>query len=169
RSDIDAGPQGQLLAVLEEESFRLELLVRHMLELARPHRPELRQQPLGPIVKSVLEEVLAEAEADIRVEVSDFVERAAPSLELDAERFSLALSNVVRNAQQAMPHGGSLIIDGRLVSEGDRRYAALSIRDTGEGVPERIRHRLFEPFFTTRPSGAGMGLVVARRVLTEHG
>ncbi|HLT31526.1 MAG TPA: ATP-binding protein [Myxococcaceae bacterium] len=169
RSDTQQDPQGQLLTVMEEEAFRLELLVQHMLELARPHRPELRQQRLSPILEDVLKEVFDRDDGDIRVHVGAFLNEVAPPLELDAERLTLALANVIRNAKQAMPRGGDLYIDGFLSAEGEQRHLVLTLRDTGEGVPEGLIHRLFEPFFTTRSEGAGMGLVVARRVLTEHG
>lgn len=159
----------ELVSILEEETFRLEQLVRNLLELARPHRPELREQPLAPVVAAILEEGTRYAISPIQVHL-DGVLRASPMrLYLDEQRLSLALVNIVRNAVQAMYRGGELHVDGGQVDEEGASWAWLAIRDTGEGMTEATLARIFEPFFTTRSTGSGMGLVIAKRILMEHG
>ena len=76
-----------------------------------------------------------------------------------------ALTNLVLNAVEAMPTGGTLIIG---LAAGDR-WLTITISDTGPGVPPDIQRRMFEPFFTTKTRGTGLGLAVARRVVEEHG
>jgi len=169
RGEATGAKPMELVSILEEESFRLEQLVRNLLELARPHRPELREQPLAPVVASILDEGTRYAVSPIDVHL-DGVLRASPmQLYLDEQRLSLALLNVVRNAVQAMYRGGDLYVDAGEVEEDGTSWGWLSIRDTGEGIPDNIRHRIFEPFFTTRSTGSGMGLVIAQRILIEHG
>ena len=170
RRGAAAGADSQeLLTILEEESFRLEQLVRNMLELARPHRPELRIQPLGAVVEKVLAEAMREAPVPIRVHLSPDAFSSPLPLSVDAERLSLALAALLRNAVQAMPGGGELFIDAGLDASAPEEWSFLSIRDTGSGISPDVRHRIFEPFFTTRSTGSGMGLAIAKRVLAEHG
>jgi signal transduction histidine kinase len=140
-----------------------------MLELARPHRPELRVQSLGTVVEALLAESLRNAPTPVDVHLTPGALASALPLSVDAERLSLALAAVIRNAIQAMPGGGALHIDAGLDPVAPEHWSFLSIRDTGTGIPREVHQRIFEPFFTTRSTGSGMGLAIAKRVLAEHG
>ena len=159
----------ELLATLEEESFRLEQLVRNMLELARPHRPELRVQSLGTVVEALLAESLRNAPTPVGVHLTPGALASALPLSIDAERLSLALAAIIRNAVLAMPGGGDLYIDAGLDPAAPEHWSFLSIRDTGAGMTPEVQQRIFEPFFTTRSTGSGMGLAIAKRVMAEQG
>ena len=90
--------------------------------------------------------------------------RTSPAIEVDASQLELALLNVGLNARDAMPNGGALRIGARNVAPHERiaglegSYVALSVADTGTGIPEEIRGRVIEPFFTTKGIGKGSGL-----------
>jgi signal transduction histidine kinase len=84
---------------------------------------------------------------------------------LDVDMFKQALFNLIRNAQHAMPDGGELILTTR--REG--AFAVLDVVDTGCGIPVELRGRIFEPFFSTRPAGTGLGLPTVRKIVEAHG
>jgi signal transduction histidine kinase len=100
-------------------------------------------------------------------------------VKLDPAQFEQVLMNLVINARDAMPDGGVLSIETANV-ELDEHYARqhqavlpgayvmLAVHDTGAGIPDAIRERLFEPFCTTRAGGTGLGLAVARRIIDAH-
>jgi nitrogen-specific signal transduction histidine kinase/CheY-like chemotaxis protein len=95
----------------------------------------------------------------------------------DASQMGQAIDNILINAQQAMPNGGTITIAARnaAVGEGDARlmaagrYVRISVSDTGVGIPRELLGRIFEPFFSTRQKGSGLGLAVSHSVIQQHG
>jgi len=98
--------------------------------------------------------------------VESRVEGRAGAIHVDPTEFRRVLINLVSNALEAMPDGGELVV--RLGDEEDGRVR-LEIRDSGAGMAEEVRQRLFEPYFTTRSSGTGLGLAICKRVIDEMG
>ena len=88
-----------------------------------------------------------------------------PKVPLDAQLFKQALLNLILNAEHAMPDGGDLILKTR--REG--RCAVLDVIDTGVGMPEDVRARVFDAFYSTRPGGSGLGLPTTRKIIEAHG
>ncbi len=87
---------------------------------------------------------------------------------LDDRQLELAFANLFRNAVQAMNGRGALSVEVS-TEEGERqRWARVTIRDTGPGMPSEVKERLFEPFVTTRASGHGLGLAIVRKVVEKH-
>ena len=86
---------------------------------------------------------------------------------LDSDQIKQALFNLVRNALQAMPHGGRLGI--RLQWDEARSRVVLGISDNGTGIPKDHMSRLFDPYWTSKPEGTGLGLMIVHRIVTEHG
>jgi signal transduction histidine kinase len=118
----------------------------------------------GQLIDEVLELNHAWTE-DLGVKVS----RTGPGglVRVDPGLLRRVLINLVSNALEAMPEGGTLAVDARPV-EGNKRLQ-IDVRDSGSGVPEEVRARLFEPYFTTRTTGTGLGLAIAKRVIEEMG
>jgi PAS domain S-box-containing protein len=85
----------------------------------------------------------------------------APAIRANRSRLEQVLMNLAINARDAMPDGGDLVISTRLVQERGSPWLRVVVRDTGEGMPEEVRHHIFEPFFTTKPKGSGTGLGLA--------
>ena len=84
---------------------------------------------------------------------------------MDADRIAQVVYNIATNARDAMPHGGTFIVTTRQVEA----RIELAFADTGHGVPEELKDRIFEPFFTQdKREGAGLGLAIARRIVEEH-
>jgi signal transduction histidine kinase len=88
-----------------------------------------------------------------------------PKVPLDAQLFKQALLNLILNAEHAMPDGGDLMLKTRR----DGRWAVLEVIDTGVGMPEDVRARVFDAFYSTRPGGSGLGLPTTRKIIEAHG
>jgi signal transduction histidine kinase len=87
---------------------------------------------------------------------------------LDAQLLHLALSNLFINALQAMPQGGSLRVKLDREPRDGRFLARIAITDTGPGIPPEVMARIFEPFYTTKAKGTGLGLTIVRRIVDAH-
>ena len=160
--------------VIVSEVARLEELLTDLLDMARA-RP-LQRQPES--VNEIVEHAVLLAEADIR-SYNVTVERSfAPDMPLlcvDRARLLQALLNTIRNGVQAMSEGGTMQITTRLttqndeISEQEQEWLEIEIADTGSGIPARSLAQVFDPFFSTKVSGSGLGLPVTRRIIEDHG
>lgn len=153
----------ELAQVMVGEVERLNRVVSELLELTRPS--ELRLEPRNPV--ELLRHALVLVEADCRaagivVEVQAGSEDPVP---LDVDRMQQALLNVLLNAIQAMPGGGTLTAS--VVRPRDR--LEYRIRDTGTGIRPEDAARIFDPYFTTRGKGTGLGLPLVQKIVEAHG
>jgi signal transduction histidine kinase len=129
--------------------------------------PVCRTQDLNPIVENVVALEPFAARADIAL--SSELTPGLPSCELDADLLSRALQNLIRNALEAMPKGGKLIVRTSLGVDAASDRVIVSVEDEGEGMDPRQAERAFDEFFTTKPTGSGLGLSFVRRVARAHG
>jgi signal transduction histidine kinase len=160
------------------EIERVNRILEDILSVARPFQLKLSTQTMPDTIEGVLHRYQTSTENKaIRV-----VRRYAPSLppiQADRERLEQALTNLVLNAIEAMPTGGTLSIGlnpddhsppiGPLSPEGTYGWLIITISDTGPGIPLDAQQRIFDPFFTTKTRGTGLGLTVTQRVIEEHG
>ncbi len=157
-------PREPLVVKLEEQAFRVSRIVTNLMELARPAGFERRRCDLAAIVAAEVAKLAPEAARQgVRL-----ASRADGPAHLDGNEVQLELvtHNLLRNALQATPRGG-------LVEAAVRRAdgaVRLTVTDTGEGVPEELRERMFEPFVTTRQGrgGTGLGLAITRDIVRAH-
>jgi two-component system sensor histidine kinase HydH len=158
------GEVATLLDIMAEESNRLNRLVGDLLDYARPLSADLRDESLFPIVEDALSAARATApERDVRVEL--VVPRTLPPIAADARLLRQALLNLVANAIQATPDDGAVRIEA--VAE-TPTTARIDVIDAGEGFPPDALARLFQPFFTTKPTGTGLGLALVKRIVEAH-
>ncbi|HEX8436337.1 MASE1 domain-containing protein [Archangium sp.] len=157
----------ELLGVMGEEVTRLDQLVHGLLDFARPEEPQLLSQPLGSVVEGALDAALRSVPGSSQVRVTRAVELELHS-PVDAQLLHLALSNVFTNALQAMPQGGSLQVELRREVREGLALARLAITDSGPGIPPEVLARVFEPFYTTKAAGTGLGLPIVRRIIDAH-
>lgn len=149
--------------VVNEEVERLNRIVVDFLFAVRPMDTKLEDSDLSGIVHDLLEFVryeLEEAGIGIREELDDDL----PALEIDEKYLKQALLNIVKNAISAMPDGGTLTVSTQL--KGDT--VELRITDTGVGMSDEILNKIFEPYFTTKDFGSGIGLTLVYKVVKEH-
>ncbi len=151
------------LEVIESEIQRLDRVVQTLVDFSRPVELQLKEQDLRRVVSAVLMLASAELETrDVHVK-SDLPDRPVMA-KVDADLLKQALLNVVLNGAQAMAEGGTL--DVRLGEDG--RTALLSIHDQGSGIPEDVRDKIFDLYFTTKKDGSGIGLAMTYRIVELH-
>ena len=156
--------QRQSLQYILEEIERIDNIVKGLMDFARPTTLNLAEQPLVPALQAVLS--LMEANLthhQIRL-VLEFAPDL-PDLQFDSDKIKQAFMNVVLNAMEAMPQGGTLSVTTFKLEDG----ISIKVTDTGDGIPEADIEHLFEPFFSRKDKGTGLGLANVKRILEEHG
>ena len=156
--------QRQSLQYILEEIERIDNIVKGLMDFARPTTLNLAEQPLVPTLQAVLS--LMEANLthhQIRL-VLEFAPDL-PDLQFDSDKIKQAFMNVVLNAMEAMPQGGTLSVTTFKLEDG----ISIKVTDTGDGIPEADIEHLFEPFFSRKDKGTGLGLANVKRILEEHG
>jgi len=159
-----AEPLRENLRVARDEIARLDGIIQQFLRAVRPTRPELQRAGMNEVLVETL--TLLEREIhdrDILVE-REFAD-ALPKLLLDQAQLKQAFYNVIRNALQAMRAGGILRIRTEVAAE----QVVVSFTDTGHGISAEQIGRIFEPYYTTKSSGSGLGLMIVQRIVREHG
>jgi PAS domain S-box-containing protein len=156
-------PAHTLVGILAEEANRLNWLVDDLLDFARPTSPLLQPVPLGRLLQ---EEVRTATRGQSRVRVEWALEPDVPAVPVDERMMRRAFLNLALNAVQAMPQGGTLRVSARRCPEPPGAFVEFS--DTGPGIPPELRERLFQPFFTTKATGTGLGLTIVKRTLDAH-
>lgn len=167
-SDAPEGdPRRRDVEVIKAKLVQMDQIIERVLDVARA-----RDQQFAPVnVHEVIEDTLFLAQRRIAASSIELQRRlAAGSPQVMGDRIEIeqALLNLVLNACQAMPNGGKLTVATKMGISGVDPMMAIRIGDTGPGIePEKVE-QIFQPFFTTRREGTGMGLFVARRIITEH-
>jgi PAS domain S-box-containing protein len=151
------------LDVLRSELQRLQRIVENFLRFAKPSVPEIKPVDLVALVERVLGLVGFEAAND-GVRIETHLDPDLPSIPGDEGQLSQVVLNVMMNALQAMPEGGAITVTTR--RDGD--WAEVAVTDTGPGIADAILPHVFDPYFTTRPSGVGLGLAIAHRIVQGH-
>jgi signal transduction histidine kinase len=166
-------------SVVPRELERINGIVERLLELARPTRLNFAAVRLPALLERTVELYAQEMEARSVTVERDYA-RDLPVVWGDAEALYQALVNLARNALDAMPAGGRLILragwsdDDHVVRPGRRspvssRRVRVEIEDTGTGIPASDADRVFNPFFTTKDSGTGLGLALTHKIVEDHG
>ncbi|QRN99291.1 GAF domain-containing protein [Archangium violaceum] len=150
--------------MLEEEATRLDAMVRDLLDVVRPLEPRPRTLHAGELAQRTLQ-LFHERRQLGGVRVSLDEEPDLPMLQADETLLQLAMENLVRNAVQSSPPRGEVRMAVGRAPEGIR----ITVEDEGPGLAPADAQRVFEPFFTTRATGTGLGLAVVRRVVLAHG
>jgi PAS domain S-box-containing protein len=153
------------LAIIKEEIDRLNSIVQDFLFAVRPMSLNFSKENINEIIKEMIDFLkyeLTEAEIDIKLELDEKI----PGVVVDPKYLKQALLNLIKNSVEATESGGEIQIKTEEVADGD---VAVYIIDNGEGIPENIMNKIFEPYFTTRRSGTGLGLVIVYKILKELG
>ncbi|HTL56059.1 MAG TPA: ATP-binding protein [Candidatus Limnocylindrales bacterium] len=154
----------QYLGVAKGEVERLDYIVTQFLHAIRPAPPQLKPFLLNEVVLKTLE--LLRPELDNRgVQVRVRTARQLPLTPIDPNQVQQVLVNLIKNAMQAMTKGGILTVQTGEGPDG----VWVSIADTGGGIPQEQLNRIFEPFYTTKKKGSGLGLMIVQRIVRAHG
>ena len=152
------------LEVIEEEVLRINQIVDQFLRFAKPASPLFDKTDLIPIFEEVLPLLRPQIEKG-KIAVNKEFE-SLPPITVDREQIKQVILNLLLNAIQAMPGGGELTIGSRFSKDGF--WAELTIRDSGPGIPPGDMDKLFDPFFSTKDGGIGLGLSIAHRIIDQH-
>lgn len=159
-----AGKLEQYLNVAKGEISRLDYIVTQFLQAIRPASPQIKPTALNEVLVKTLQ--LLEPELENRgLQVRTRFNRSLPSAPLDPTQIQQVLVNLIKNAMQAMTRGGTLTLQTGEGAEG----VWFSVADTGGGIPQDQINRIFEPFYTTKKKGTGLGLMIVQRIVRAHG
>lgn len=153
----------------EKAIVRATDLTRQLLTFARGGEPIKKIIKLNGLLPETVSFVLQGSNVDCRFDIEDDL----GPVEVDAGQFAQVIHNLVLNAVQAMPQGGTLTVSAQNIAPSPSPNANLSVSislaDTGTGIPENILERIFDPYFTTKPQGNGLGLATCHSIIKKHG
>ena len=163
-------PSRRLVQKITEGVARLNRIVSSLLSYTRPLRLNTHDVDLSAVV----EEATAFFELDLNRKGGNVaIERSFPGqplgCKLDTEQFQQVILNLLLNAMQAMREGGTIQIEVFADDDPEDPHAILCVRDSGIGIDEAVREKLFTPFFTTKEDGTGLGLVTSKKIVEAHG
>ena len=155
---------GQSIKVARDEIGRLDSIVTQFLRAIRPSKPQLQPANINAIVEETLHFFGPEIEArDIVVESE--LRSDLPLVQIDRDQMKQAFYNIIKNSFEAMKRRGIL----RIRTDMDDSHVRVSFTDNGGGMSAEALSRVFEPYYTTKSSGSGLGLLIVRRIVREHG
>jgi signal transduction histidine kinase len=165
RQNISSGEsRSEDFKVIEEEIHRINEIVDQFLRFAKPAPPHLERTEVTSIFEEILQLLRPQMEK-LRISVEkDF--RSVPLITIDNEQMKQVILNLLMNSIQAMPEGGQFRLEGEVSKDG--QWVELSIRDSGVGIPPEDMDKLFDPFFSTKEGGIGLGLSIAHRIIDQH-
>jgi two-component system, sporulation sensor kinase E len=150
--------------IARTEIARLDSIVTQFLRAIRPTRPQLHPENINTVIEEAVRFFAPEIK-DRDIVVEQELRSDLPMLEVDRDQMKQAFYNVIKNSLEAMKHRGIL----RIRSDMDDTHVVIRFTDTGGGISAENLSRVFEPYFTTKPSGSGLGLLIVRRIVREHG
>ena len=159
-----AGRFEQYLAVAKGEITRLDYIVTQFLEAIRPSPPQLQSAQLNEVVRATCQLLRPELENRGLI-VEEQLSSTLPEAPFDPAQLKQVLVNLIKNSMQAMTRGGLLTLSTGTLADG----VWVSVADTGGGIPPEQLQRIGEPFYTTKKKGSGLGLMIVRRIIREHG
>jgi len=152
------------LGVAKGEINRLDYIITQFLQAIRPVPPQMQMASINDVVRETLELLRPEIGnrgINIEEELSEKVALAP----IDPAQIKQVLVNLCKNALQAMTRGGVLTLGTEARDDG----VCLVVKDTGGGIPQDLLNRIFEPFYTTKKKGSGLGLMIVQRIVRDHG
>jgi two-component system sensor histidine kinase HydH len=157
-------PNRKKLEIVLKETARLESLVKDMLDFGKPLQIEPAQENLNKLLVEAVEMSLPMAKV-ARVSVEAHPEPSLPVALMDAPKIKQVILNLLSNAIQASPEGEKVTV----YTSVEGNTVVLEVADSGSGIKEEDRERIFQPFFTTKKGGTGLGLAIVKKVLEAHG
>jgi len=171
RLDNESGHHHTLKRVLKEVD-RLNSFIKTFAAFARPAKPQIASHDIRKVIREVI--LFVKPEAEIKgVRFHERFDENLPHVLADSQKMRQIFLNLILNATQAMPGGGEITIDISLIKgnrndPAEKEQVAVTISDTGPGIPEELLPKIFEPFFTTKPKGIGLGLSIVHQLITEN-
>lgn len=165
-------PEGDvelMLNMVGEEADRLNRIVGDLMDFVRPYELVKKLSAVEPVIANAIDAAaLSVLNGNVKV-LTEFP-RELPAFPIDAHLLRQALINLIVNAAQSMPRGGTVLVhaETEVPPEGGRPWLVVRVRDEGVGLTEKASAKIFQPFFTTKATGTGLGLAVVKRIIDSH-
>jgi PAS domain S-box-containing protein len=167
KDESHLSPEGrQVLDVIKEETDHLAAIVNDFLQFARPKKPVLQPEDLNRLLRDVVKRHKEIGRKDIEW-VEEYDEQL-PEIAIDRHQIQQVITNLLVNGFDAMPNGGTFTVRTSLDNKSEEPKIRVSISDSGVGIPDEDFTRIFQPFYSTKEKGTGMGLAICRRIISEH-
>jgi signal transduction histidine kinase len=160
-------PRGAILGEVIEQVKRLDKTVNDLLFFGKPSLPELTWVDINTIITTTLK-FASQHSGGANIERKIELLPDLPPVYADDKQMQQVFLNIVLNAYQAMPSGGTLSITSSLTIRNDIEYVRVDISDTGSGIPPQILEKIFTPFYTTKAQGTGLGLPICNKLVKLH-
>jgi signal transduction histidine kinase len=155
-----------------KEVDRICGLINDLLSFARPSRPNVAEESMNDVVDGITRILETEAK-EKGVEITRDFGTKLPKIWIDREQMKQVFMNLILNAIQAMKDGGSFFISTRLTAKDEAthsgQFVQVEVRDTGVGISADNLDQIFDPFFTSKDEGSGLGLSISHQIVQEHG
>ena len=165
------GQQGEIVAEIRRQIARLNTTLRELLDFSRPRNPEIVACDVSDIINPMLGLIRPDAQKQ-HIRIVEQCPADLPLICADPSQVQQAILNVLLNAVQAMPDGGTLTVRAEVLNKvllpSHDRSVRVTIHDTGNGIPRENMQKIFSPFFTTKHRGTGLGLAIARTIVEKH-
>ncbi len=160
----DDSPWARHVDIITRNTERINFLITELLNCARPPKLNILPYDIHEILDGVLDSLKTQMTSQ-SIDVRKRFTLRAPVANVDKEQINRVFSNVMINALESMAHGGRLTITTGI----DGSFFVVEMKDTGEGIPEEDIIRIFDPFFSTKTSGVGLGLSTTYGIVVSHG
>jgi len=165
---IGVQPEHQrYISVLRSEIDRLNELMRELLELGKPSPKQFYQGSIEDMIAQAVRSCTPLAKQS-GVEIVNQIDRKFAPMRMDRRRLIQVFSNLFENAIHHSPPGGKITVEAEEISQDDQLWIECSVKDSGSGFQPKDIPRIFEPFFTRRRKGSGLGLSIVQRIVEEH-
>jgi signal transduction histidine kinase len=168
KSELQAIPESESkkniqesIETIEKQIIYMNKIVSDLQDFVKPINPTKKPFELHKFIKDMLGEIIVPENIKVQAQITEDV----PMLNADWDLLKRVFINLLNNAIQAMPEGGILQVNAVQKDE----KVQISVKDTGSGIPESVKPKIFVPLFTTKSKGQGFGLAVCKRVVEAHG
>ncbi len=165
--DLDKeDPRREDVEVIVKETIRCREIVKRLLDFARQTKPQKKLTDVNAVIENII--LLVRNQASFRnIVIDKRLTPGIPPILADTDQIQQVFVNIILNAAEAMPNGGTLTISTDLPPSDN--VVAIAFADTGLGIAESNRERIFDPFFTTKEHGTGLGLAISYGIVEQHG
>jgi PAS domain S-box-containing protein len=163
-----AAEEKETLEAIVQDVRRLDHVLTQLLDFSRRKEAHRDRLSIAGLIERALFFIRKQA-YNQHVTIKQHLKADLPEVKPNADQILQVFLNIFMNALQAMPEGGTVLIQTDRLSYASRPGVLITVQDTGKGIPEAHRERLFEMFFSTKPSGSGVGLAVSNEIIAEHG
>ena len=165
--DLDKDdPRREDVDVMVKETIRCREIVKRLLDFAKQTKPQKRMASINALIDNIV--LLVRNQTSFRnITITRHLSDGIPDLLVDPDQIQQVFINIILNAAEAMTKGGSLTIRNALSQDGTS--VVVSFADTGPGIPDAMREKIFDPFYTTKEHGTGLGLSISYGIVEQHG